>query len=287
MADERRDPAPHDADETPPVDAPPHTTEPVADDGASTTRTDATDTASATDTNESKPDYGSMGYPEVVEAEIVETETVVVDEPEDRTDATETAPAAPAGAEATSASTATPQVVYVQTPLPPKKAGNRGVGTLLALLATLVFAIVLALGTLVLGLVTGEQASVAFLANIKFWLPVIVFGIAFILLVLVVNRASWWAYILGSLVVAAAVYFGTIGLGSLIDWLVLRETTTFADAALSPFVILATLLAREVAMWFGAAIARRGRRVKERNAEARAAFDRELAEHRARYSNAT
>jgi len=42
--------------------------------------------------------------------------------------------------------------------------------------------------------------------------------------------------------------------------------------------------AREVAIWMGLAIGRRGRSVRERNASARATYERELAEHRARFT---
>jgi hypothetical protein len=50
----------------------------------------------------------------------------------------------------------------------------------------------------------------------------------------------------------------------------------------SPGAIVAALLAREVALWTGAPIAARGRRVKARNIEARETFDREEAEAKAK-----
>ena len=43
------------------------------------------------------------------------------------------------------------------------------------------------------------------------------------------------------------------------------------------------VLSREVSIWIGLAIAARGRRVRARNAEARASYDRELSEKRAQY----
>jgi hypothetical protein len=45
------------------------------------------------------------------------------------------------------------------------------------------------------------------------------------------------------------------------------------------------VIAREVAIWFGLAIAARGRRVRARNIQAREQYDRELAERRAQYEN--
>jgi len=53
---------------------------------------------------------------------------------------------------------------------------------------------------------------------------------------------------------------------------------TFYAALFSPILIVAALLAREAAIWTGAILARRGRRLKVVNAEARAAFEREQAE---------
>ena len=50
-----------------------------------------------------------------------------------------------------------------------------------------------------------------------------------------------------------------------------------------PFVIAAALVAREVSIWIGLAIAARGRRVKDRNVETRTAWDREQEEKKAEY----
>ena len=211
--------------------------------------------------------------PEVVETEVIVAE-VVEDEPVVEAVATAAEPASPAAPQ--------PQVVYVQPIAPPRKQGNRGIGTILALVATGVFAAALAGATWVLGWLTAGATGFAFLGEFKFWLPVVVFAVAFVLLVLLANRANWWAYILGSIFVALGVYFGTIGIAVLLD-VVLRvpAPTTFGTALVSPFVIVAALLAREVSMWFGSILARRGRKLKVRNAEARAAYEREAAERRA------
>ena len=225
---------------------------------------------------------------EVIEAEVVEEEPVAAFAPPvDYTATSPTAyeaapPTAPEAPPAYEPAPPQPQVVYVQPLTPPKKAGNRGVGIVWVLLSAVVFAGALAAGTWLLDWVTEGSTSFGFLALAKFWIPVGVFAVAFLLLVLLANRANWWAYILGSVFVAAAVYFGTIGISSLLD-MVLRvpAPTTFGQAMVSPFVIVAALIAREVSMWFGSLIARRGRKLKARNAEARAAYEREAAERRA------
>ena len=177
------------------------------------------------------------------------------------------------------------RVVYVHVPTAPKKLSNRAIGSLVALVAAIVFTAILAVITALIGVANGRPVSFAFLGRAEFYIPTLFFVVAFVLLVLIVNRANWWAYIVGSLVVAVVVYFGTIGL-TLLTSGVVQQTPD--QAALSfrfllgnPFIIGSALLAREVALWSGGIISRRGRRLRLRNAENRAAYDRELATTRA------
>lgn len=181
------------------------------------------------------------------------------------------------------------RVVYVQMPSAPKKHGNRGIGSLVALAATVVFTAVYAL---IAALITssGGRLSFAFLTRPEFYIPALFFAIGFILLVLILNRANWWAYIIGSLLLGLFVYFGSIGL-TLLSTGIIQETPEaaaqlFRGALTSPSFIIAALLAREVALWSGALIARRGRRLRARNLETRAAYERELAERRGEQSAA-
>lgn len=177
------------------------------------------------------------------------------------------------------------RVVYVTAPTAPTKKGNRGVGSLIALLSAVVYAALLAVATVALNVASGLPLSFAFVTNGLFYIPVLFYAIGLVLLVLILNRASWWPYIIGSLVLGLFVYFGTIGVG-LLGTGIIQNTpdeaaARYASALRNPGIILAALLAREVAMWTGAIIASRGRKVKARNIEAREAFDRELAEKRA------
>jgi hypothetical protein len=180
-----------------------------------------------------------------------------------------------------------PQVIYVTAPAAPRPRGNRGFGALIALLATLVFAVLLALASAVLGLVIEGRFHFDFLINGAFYAPVIAFLIGFVILVLIVNRAAWWTYIVGSIFVALFVYFGTIGFGMIQEGIFLatpeEARRLFVSQLGNPFVIVSALLAREVSMWFGAGIAARGRRVKARNIADREAYDRELSEKRAEH----
>ncbi len=180
-----------------------------------------------------------------------------------------------------------PQIIYVTAPAAPRPKGNRGFGALIALLSTVLFAVLLALASALIGLVVEGTLGFGFLSNGLFYAPVLAFLIGFVLLVLIVNRAAWWTYIVGSLFVGLFVYFGTIGFGMLGAGVILASPSEAADLfraqLANPFVIVSALLAREVSMWVGAGIAARGRRVKAANIVARESYDRELAEKRAEH----
>lgn len=175
-----------------------------------------------------------------------------------------------------------PHVVYVTVPAAPVKKGNRGLGSLFAVLAAGVYAVLLAIVFTIIWFSVGASSPLAVIFNATFFIPVLFFAAALVLLVLVLNRAGWWTYVIGSVVVALAVYFGAAGSLLLLNGGLL-ETPESAAAIFrsilgNPLVIAAALLAREVAIWAGILIAYRGRKVKARNAEARATWDREQAE---------
>ncbi len=183
------------------------------------------------------------------------------------------------------------QTVYVTAPTPPRTRGNRGFGTLMAIAATLIFAVLLALLAAVYrGVAGGDGLAAAFtdwlpgfVAGPLFYVPVVVFLVLFLLLALLVNRAGWGVYVLGSFLLAIALYFASIGLLLALDGMLVHTTgsATFAGLAVNPAIIIATVLAREVAIWFGAAVSARGRRVKAKNLEAVAAYERETDERNA------
>ena len=180
-----------------------------------------------------------------------------------------------------------PQVIYVTAPSAPRAKSNRGFGALIALVATLVFGLLLAVAVAVLGLVIEGRFGFGFLGQASFYVPVVAFLIGFVVLVLIVNRAAWWTYIVGSIFVGLFVYFATIGYGMISEGLFLATPAEarelFVAQLGNAFVIVSALLAREVSMWVGAGIAARGRRLKARNVADREAYDRELAEKRAEH----
>lgn len=254
----------------PASDAVPVTPHPVV---SNTGEVAPVDTVSTGSTGPGSTGTGSTGATEVIEPAgsypgAVETPTAdpaTVAPVQGHAPASDTGPAAP-------------QVVYVTAPTPPKPRNNHLAGVPIAALASLVFTIVLAVILAVLASTT-VGFTVSLLATPIFYVPVILFVVAFVLLALIVNRGGWWAYIIGSIVVAAVVYFGSIAVIVLI-----RSSSSgsfgitpqdFAAGLSSPIIIGAGLLAREVALWGGAIISRFGRRVKARNAESLAAFEAE------------
>lgn len=183
-----------------------------------------------------------------------------------------------------------PRVVYVQVPPAPRKLGNRGLGSVIALVSAVVFTALFAVVYALIAYANSGVFTFGFLARAEFYIPTLFFVVGFVLLVVIVNRANWWAFIIGSLLVGVAVYFGSIGLTLLSQGIVLSTpqdaAQSFAQALRAPFFIVAALLAREVALWTGGLISRRGRRLRARNLEARAAYDRELATTRAEHERA-
>jgi hypothetical protein len=182
------------------------------------------------------------------------------------------------------------QVVYVEAPRPFVPRGNRGFGVLIALLSTVIFAAVYAVA-LVIGELIGHAATIdfSFVTTLDFYAPVVMFAIGFVILVLIVNRAGWAAHVIGSIFVALVVYFGGTGLILLININSIPSNevgAAFSGALTSATLIVAGLLAREVALWMGFAVAARGRKVKARNVDARVLYDQEIAAKRAEYEQA-
>lgn len=169
------------------------------------------------------------------------------------------------------------RVVYVTAPLPPRAHSNRVVGALLALAGAGVFAVLYGLvGAAYIALTGNEVGFAGFVTDQIFWVPVLFFTIGFVALALLINRAAWWAHVLGSLLVALVTYFGSVGMLLLVNWIA-GASVGFLAVATSPFVIAAAVVAREVSIWVGLLISRRGQRLTVRNRAERDAFDAEQA----------
>ena len=170
------------------------------------------------------------------------------------------------------------EVIFVDAPARPRKRGNRGLSVLLAIPATLIY---VALLIATRGAATGIN-NLDFLREPTFYFPAIFLFIGIILLGLVLNRSAWWTHIVGSVVVGAIVWFGSASLAlvsaGMLSMNQSEATQFFYLELLSGTSIIAALLAREVAIWTGAVLARRGRTLKVRNTEAHAAYEKEQAD---------
>ena len=168
-------------------------------------------------------------------------------------------------------------------PEPPRRRGNRLAGLAIALLTTAVFAALLLVAVTAIRLlieqVEGDPVALA-LATAQtpvLLLPVAAFFVSLALLVLAVNRAGWWAYVLGGFFVAAVTAAAAlVGTWLPVGGAALPEDRTLLvdflrDPAVLASVLAAGVLGREVSVWGGALIAGRARGVKRRNAERDAA----------------
>jgi hypothetical protein len=180
---------------------------------------------------------------------------------------------------------AAPAPIYVQAPEPPVLKGNRGFGALIGLLAALAFGVLYA-ALIFVWLWFDEPGSVVasalvYYSTAWFIVPVVGFYIGFLLLAVILNRGGWPGWVYGGFVVALITWLAAIS-GALVDQaLVLQadEVVAFVQAQfLALPAILAFIVAREVTIWFGSFVATHGARVKLRNAEAKADYERRLAE---------
>ncbi len=183
--------------------------------------------------------------------------------------------------------------LYMQSPMPPEVKGNRGAGVLIALLSTVAFALVYA-GVLSLWLAPSYPPStflneglLPWILNWGFAAAVLGFFVGLALLVLIVGRAGWWAYVLGGLLVAILTWAVTL-LGFALDArlggdrVILQPLSLLKEYGLVFPVLAAGIVGREVTVWFGAWIGARGRKVKRQNAEAIAEYETALAEVQAK-----
>ena len=183
---------------------------------------------------------------------------------------------------------AAPAPIYVQAPSKPRDRSNRGGGILIALLATLAFTVLYAVAAFIIIGVTSTTLTAtsagfrAFAELPVFYVPVIFFFLSYAGLIALINRGGWWAYVLFGFLVAVVVYFSYIGaaLLSVQAWnFTPDEAYRFVSQQwLNPGAIAAAVVAREVPIWTGAWIARRGRSVTARNATTKAEYDRLLAD---------
>jgi hypothetical protein len=246
------------------------------------------DSAAPSEAETVAPETTTEPTADVVAAEPVAAEPVVAEPVVVEPEAAQPVVVEPAVDEPAEAPVQPQQVVYVAAPKPFVAKGNRGFGVLVALLSTVIFAALYALAVTVVELVEGHPADLAFLSTADFWAPVGLFAIGFVVLALIVNRAGWAAYVFGSAFVGLFVYFGFAAAFLVIhaSSIPSNEIGLVYRVALSSVVaIVAGVLAREVSLWMGIAIAARGRRIKARNIEALKLYNEEIETKRAEYES--
>lgn len=181
-------------------------------------------------------------------------------------------------------------------PPPPERQSNRGAGTLISVVAMVIFATIYAAvsGMIFSFSVPTQQwlaVSLEFALSPALWVPSLLFGASLIVLTLLANTAGWWAYVFGGFFVAAVTYCAAI-VGQLWDMnafaLDLDNLRVLAGSlALDPLTLVAAVIARELVVWFGAWISVRGRRIAKRNAAREAEYQRQLSNQRDTNSNLT
>ncbi|WP_309128415.1 ABC transporter [Microbacterium sp.] len=180
-----------------------------------------------------------------------------------------------------------PQPIFVQAPEPPRELGNRGAAGAIGLIAAIAFGILYLAAILGFGALSGDvtaenlgESALAPLTTWSFWVPVVVFFLAFWLLGAFINRGRWGKWVIFGLFVGAAAYGGHL-LGQLFQEPFWRVTASESaelvnEQLLAPLAIAAFIFGRELTIWFGAWVARSGARKKALNAEAQAEYERTL-----------
>lgn len=178
-----------------------------------------------------------------------------------------------------------PQVIYVPVPHAPIKRGNRLFGSLVALMAAWVYGVLLAIVIAAISIAVVGRVNFGFVASPTFYIPVLFFAVAMVIVAAIANRAGWWSYVIGSAFVALVVYFGSTGTILLINGVVLATPEEarflFGEVLVNPITIAAALVAREVAIWAGLLVSRRGKRVRTANTVARETYAREKSDREA------
>jgi hypothetical protein len=182
---------------------------------------------------------------------------------------------------------AAPQPIFVQAPEAPRPRGNRAAAGAIGLLAAVSFGILYLAAALGLRAVDGDvtgsnigNEATSALASWWFWVPVVVFYVAFWLLGAIINRGRWGHWVIFGLLVGLATYGGHI-LGQLFQAPFWQLTASQGEElvkgqVLAPLAIVAFVVGRELTIWFGAWVAARGRRVSEINREAQREYERTL-----------
>lgn len=280
-------PSDHRPADTPPTAEPPALVEP---DAAGDADRDAAERRAQADDERPSDVAEDPGYDALAAKDHVshgETGTDIVDEPgePDVPEQEQYTPtvAVPAGMALNPEASDT---VFVEPPVEPRVRHNRGFGVGMVLLSSIVFAALYGgLAVLLIAFrVPPEEFTEAFERFLRapaFFVPIIAYAVLGILAALLVNRARWWAYALMSLIVGLLVYAVSVAVVLLLAGVLAQDAdgqrALLVQALTQPVLIAAGIAARETLLWFGLAIAARGRRVVARNRRERDEYETKLA----------
>ena len=112
------------------------------------------------------------------------------------------------------------------------------------------------------------------------FVPVVAFFVGFWFLGAIINRGGWGHWVVWGLLVGVVSWGGYV-LGALFAapfWMLnaRQGVDLVQESVLAPLAIVAFVLGRELTIWFGAWVAKRGRRVTEINDEAQREYERTL-----------
>ncbi len=166
-------------------------------------------------------------------------------------------------------------VVVPAIVLTPSRLGgsrDRKAAGLIALLGGVIFALLYAAA--VFGLLTLRQSpenvtssTISFLVTPIYWLTTALFTALFAILTLVLSRAPWIAYVVGSFFVAFLTYAAAIGAGliAIHAWeltYAAAQNAVWEGIAFSPLILIAVVLSREISLWLGLWISGRAKRLR-------------------------
>lgn len=191
--------------------------------------------------------------------------------------------------------TPAPGPIFVQAPEPPRPRGNRGAAGLIGLLAAVAFGVLYAatayLWQVFVAAVPSIDAEAVLdpldfatdvLLQPSFWFTVVAFWLAFWLLGVFVNRARWWSWVVLGLIVALLTYVGHIAGAFLAApfWNITPSEgkDLLLNVVFTPMALASIIIAREVTIWFGAWVSRRGARITAQNQVERDEYERLMSE---------
>lgn len=176
---------------------------------------------------------------------------------------------------------AQPSAVFVQAPTPPPERNNRLFAVLLGIPASAVFGALwfglLFLGAVITGFPFDPQALVL---DAQLYIPIGAFYLGWVIWSLVSNRAGLVSWVFGSIFVGFIAYLGYLTFMFVAVGFNFNSFTELLPVYVLDYKPLLALLAgREVALWFGWLVSKRGAKIRQQNEDAFAEYQKSISEH--------